>query len=55
MAHRIIGVPVKGLKLKDGKLEQDVKADMAKLSVTKRIAVRKSTKVKVVKPIRRPT
>ncbi len=53
MAHHIIGVPIKGLKMKkDGKLEQDVKAYLANLPVNKQIAVRKSTKVKVVKPIK---
>ncbi len=54
MAHHKIGIKVKGLTLKDGKLEQDVKAYFAKLPLNKQIAVRKSTRVKAVKPRGKP-
>lgn len=44
------GIPVKGVRIsKDGKLERDYDAEMAKLPVNKRIAKKKSRKVTVSK------
>lgn len=43
------GIPVKGVRIsKDGKLERDYDAELAKLDVSTRIAKRKSKRVKVV-------
>lgn len=44
------GIPVKGVRIsKDGKLERNYDADLAKLPVNKRIAKKKSRKVTVSK------
>jgi hypothetical protein len=49
MAHRIIGIKIKDVLIKDGRLESDAKGMIAKLPLNKQIAIKKSKKIRVKK------